>query len=194
MKRALTFLLVLSLFPILPQGASAGEIRIDRSARGAFSLLTHGGKRVSERDFGGRHLLVFFGYGSCPDVCPSDLATMAAALEALGDAGKRVQPLFVTLDPGRDTPPLLGAYVKHFHPRMVGLTGTAEEIAAAAEAYGVRYMRFVQANAGGRYTIDHSAAIYLVGPEGRFRAAFEHGTGPREMATAIARYLKEKNR
>jgi cytochrome oxidase Cu insertion factor (SCO1/SenC/PrrC family) len=171
------------------------EIPIDRSARGSFSLIDHAGRRVSEADLRGRYLLVFFGYTFCPDVCPTDLQTIGTALHALGKAGERVQPIFITLDPERDTAEVLARYVRHFHPRFLGLTGTPEAIALAAQTFGVIHMKGMQTRRGtsakhGDYIVDHSAVIYLLGPDARFLAAYRHGISPGKLAAAVSVHLK----
>ena len=110
--------------------------------RGAFSLVDHTGRSVTHQDFLGRFMLIFFGYTHCPDICPTDLLVMSQALDMLGAAGERVQPIFITIDPERDTPRVMAEFVAHFHPRLVGLTGAPEQVAAAAEVYRVRYRKF----------------------------------------------------
>jgi protein SCO1/2 len=181
------------------QPAVGGEVAIDRTAQGTFALRGAHGKRVSDADFRGRFMLVFFGYTSCPDVCPTDLYTIGEAMKLLGGAGERVQPVFVTLDPERDSAEVLARYASAFHPRFLGLTGTPDEIAAAAENYGVVYVKVrggaaLPVGSGAprstSYTIDHSAYVYLVGPDGRFRAAFAHGTGARALATGVKKHLE----
>lgn len=186
-----TAVALIAIAGLLAVGASraAGEIEVDRSAVGAFSLVSHDGKRVTERDFRGRFLLVFFGYTSCPDICPTDLATIGAAMRSLGAAGRRIQPVFITVDPESDTPEAMAAYVRHFHPRMIGLTGTPDEIAAAAQNFGAIYLK--AARADGRYTVDHSAYIYLLGPDARFRAVFDHGIDDGRLSAGIRKHLKE---
>jgi protein SCO1/2 len=180
--------------------AGGGEVAIDRAAKGAFALRGAQGKRVADADFRGRFMLVFFGYTSCPDVCPTHLYTIGEAMRLLGDAGQRVQPIFVTLDPERDSAEVLARYATRFHPRFLGLTGTPDEIAAAAENYGVVYVRVMKDGAvpaggaaprGASYTIDHSAYVYLVGPDGRFRAAFAHGTGAKALAAGVQEHLEQ---
>ncbi|MBI3916490.1 MAG: SCO family protein [Betaproteobacteria bacterium] len=171
------------------------EIPIDRSARGSFSLVDHTGRRVNEADLRGRFLIAFFGYTFCPDVCPTDLQTIGTALNALGKAGERVQPIFITLDPERDTTEVLARYVRHFHPRFLGLTGTPEAIALAAQAFGVIHVKVMPARRGtnakhGDYVVDHSAVIYLLGPDGRFLAAYRHGISPGNLAAAVSKHLK----
>src|SRR5690349_7329011 len=101
---------------------------------GPFTLVDHTGKQVTDRDFRGRIMLVFFGFTFCPDVCPSGLQVIAAALDKLGPQAQKITPILITIDPERDTPAQLAAYVKSFHPRLVGLTGTPEEIAAVVKA------------------------------------------------------------
>lgn len=182
---------------VLPaQHAMANEeIAVDRTAQGAFALVDHTGRHVTDRDFRGRFMLVFFGYTSCPDVCPTDLQVIGAAVSALGEAGERVQPIFVTLDPERDTADMLAGYVSHFHPRFVGLTGTPEQVALAAQTYGVVYVKAMRSGGSPgseniRYLIDHSTYIYLLGPDGRFLAAFPHGIDPKQLAAKISKHLK----
>lgn len=164
----------------LPQGMTLG---------GPFSLTDHNGRAVSERDFAGRFLLVYFGFTYCPDVCPTELGTMAAALDALDEQGEAVTPLFITIDPARDTPEALADYVSRFHPRMVGLTGTEAQVAAAARAYRVFYAR-VERPEMTQYLMDHSSFIYLVGRDGRVRALFRPETAPETIAQALRGQLR----
>ena len=104
---------------------------------GPFSLVDQTGKRVTDKDYRGKYMLVFFGYTNCPDICPAGLQVMSAALEKLGHRGDDIVPLFITVDPERDTPQKLAAYVKNFSPRLIGLTGSPSDVAAAAKAYRV---------------------------------------------------------
>jgi protein SCO1/2 len=138
---------------------------------GPFTLVDQTGKTVTEADFRGKWMLIYFGYTYCPDVCPTSLTTMVDALDQLGDKGKNVVPVFITVDPERDTPKQLADYVAAFSPRLVGLTGTPEQIAAAARAYRVYYAK---AKEGGStaYLMDHSSIVYLVDPDGKFRQHF----------------------
>ena len=108
---------------------------------GPFTLTDHTGRRVTDKDFRGQHLLVFFGFTYCPDVCPSGLQVMTAALEELGPKAEKITPIFISVDPERDTPEQLALYVSSFHPRLVGLTGTPEEIQQVAKAYRVYYKK-----------------------------------------------------
>lgn len=156
---------------------------------GPFTLTDHTGKRVSDADFRGRFTLVFFGFTFCPDVCPSALQIMAAALDKLGPKAERVVPVLITLDPERDTPTQLATYVKSFHPRLVGLTGTEAEIEAVAKAYRVYFKKVADPKSTAGYTIDHTSIIYLMGPDGSYRAHFTHGASADAMAERLAKLL-----
>lgn len=155
---------------------------------GPFRLTDHRGNRVTEASFRGRYMLIYFGYGFCLDVCPAELATMAAALDRLGDEAESVQPIFITVDPARDTPEFLREYVARFHPRLTGLTGSPDEIAAAAKVYMVYYARAKSAD-NSDYLMDHTSFVYLMGPDGRYRTMFRRDTDPREMASKIGKFL-----
>ena len=177
--------------PDVRRAGTGGTIQASVDIGGPFELVDHTGKPVSDKTFRGRYMLIYFGYGYCPDVCPTELANMAAALDALGSKAESVQPLFVTVDPERDTPEFLADYVVNFHPRLIGLTGTPEQIAAAAKAYKVYYAKAKQP-AGADYLMDHTSFVYLMGPDGRFLALFRGNTEPATMAETIARYMAER--
>ncbi|MCS6931589.1 MAG: SCO family protein [Acetobacteraceae bacterium] len=159
----------------LPEGVSLG---------GPFRLTDHTGRAVTEADFAGGFSLVYFGFTYCPDVCPTELGTMAAALDLLGEAASRITPILVTIDPARDTPAQLADYVSRFHPRLVGLTGSESEVAEIARRFRVFYAR-VHPPDSTEYLMDHSSFIYLVGPDFRARAIFRPNTDPEAMAAAI---------
>lgn len=133
---------------------------------GPFSLIDQTGKRVTDQDFRGRYLLVFFGYTYCPDVCPAALSVISAAIDQLGAAGDVITPVLISIDPARDTPEKMGAYVKSFHPRFIGLTGTPDEVAKAVKAYRVYAKRAPDERNPAEYTMDHSSLVYLMGPNG----------------------------
>jgi cytochrome oxidase Cu insertion factor (SCO1/SenC/PrrC family) len=145
-----------------------------------FALTDHTGRRVTEADFAGRWQLVFFGFTYCPDICPTTLAYLARVLDLLGDQADRVAPLFITVDPARDTPEVMAAFVAAFHPRLIGLTGTDDEIAAAAKAFRVYYERMDQADAPDGYLMAHAGYLYLMSPAGRFETVFREGDGTAE--------------
>ncbi len=172
--------------PPPPLPASLGPI----SFGGPFTLVDHTGAPRTDRDFHGRFMLVFFGYTNCPDICPTGLTTMAAALDALGARAAQVQPLFITVDPERDTE-VLADYVAHFHPRLVGLSGSQAQVGAAVRAYRVHRGKVVtSADAGADdYLVTHSSLTFLMDPDGAFLTLFPHGTTAPAMATAIGNYL-----
>jgi protein SCO1/2 len=155
---------------------------------GPFRLIDHTGKRVTEADFKGRFMLLFFGYTHCPDVCPAELQTMGRAMDRLAAKGDNIVPVFISVDPERDSPAILKAYVAAFHPSMVGLTGSAAEIKAAAKAYKVHYRKQPGAKPGDtEILMDHTSFIYLVGPDGKVVALIRGGTRPEVLAKELAR-------
>ena len=150
---------------------------------GGFSMVAHTGESVSDASYPGEYLLVVFGFTNCPDICPLDLARMSMAINQLGAAGERVRPLFVTVDPKRDTVERLAEYVAPFHPRLVGLTGTRAQVAATAKAYDVDY---IVGEFGGEYLVQHTAGTYLVAPGDRhILRKFRSGVSPGDMSKAI---------
>ena len=171
-----------------PLAAQTADPLADRFG-GPFTLAAHDGRRVSDTDFRGRFMLIYFGYTRCPDVCPVDLLTMGEALKILGPLGERAQPLFITVDPERDTAKLLADYVEAFHPRMLGLTGTDAEIARAVKAYKVHRVKYTPANDPKTYGVDHSSLTYLMGPDGKFRTLVPHNTTSARMAEVLRPYL-----
>ena len=151
---------------------------------GPFALTDQNGTRRTEADFRGRLMLVYFGFTHCADVCPTDLMQMALAVDRLGPAGEMVQPVFITVDPERDTPEHLKQYLPLFHRRFVGLSGDAAAVQAAARAYRV-YHRKVEREDGSDYTVDHSAFIYLMGADGEYLGFFPPGTTAERLAEVI---------
>jgi cytochrome oxidase Cu insertion factor (SCO1/SenC/PrrC family) len=158
---------------------------------GPFTLTDQTGKRVTDRDFRGKFMLVFFGFTNCPDVCPTALQVMAAALDKLGPNAERITPVFVSVDPEHDTPAMLAAYVASFHPRLVGLTGSQAEIDAVAKEYRVYVKKVPDPKSSAGYTMDHSSIIYVMGPDGSYRAHFTHATSPDAMASRLAGMLQK---
>ncbi len=159
------------------------------SLGGPFALVDHTGRTVTDKDLAEWYLLIFFGYTYCREICPTELGTMLAALDLLGDAGRDIRPILITVDPERDTSEALSQYVSLLDPRLVGLTGSAEQIAKVASAYRVLYAK-VKMGYDDDYLMDHSAFIYLMGPEGDFRAMFRRGSTPERLAAAISRHIK----
>ncbi len=159
------------------------------SIGGPFSLTDGDGRAVTDRDFRGRWMLVYFGYTSCPDVCPTTLNQVAEAMDRLGPKADRLRPVFITVDPARDTPAVVKQYVAAFGPRLVGLTGSPEAIAQVAREYRVYYAVHTTGGNPGDYTVDHSSVLYLIDPEGRFVAPIRADATGSDMAAAIARHL-----
>ena len=157
------------------------------SIGGSFTLVDHTGKTVSEADFRGRFMLVFFGFTYCPDACPTALTTMAEVLDIIGPAADRIVPVLITVDPERDTPEQLAMYVRHFYPSLVGLTGSAEQVAAAAKVFRVYYAKVKEeGKEEGDYEMDHTTNVYLMGPDGKFRVHFSgQATTAETMAAGI---------
>jgi protein SCO1/2 len=172
-----------------PQGGQPVQSSGAALIGGPFSLVGTGGKPVTDRDFRGRYMLIFFGFTHCPDICPAELQVIAQALEQLGDKAKTVVPIFITLDPERDTPEAMANYVKSFGPNFVGLTGSPEAIAAAAKAYRVAYSKVENKESAGDYSVDHSALVYLMDPEGRYVTHFSYGLSADQMAEKLVKLL-----
>ena len=172
-----------------PQGGQPVQSSGTALVGGPFSLVGTYGKPVTDRDFRGRYMLIFFGFTHCPDICPAELQVIAQALDKLGDKGKNVVPVFITLDPERDTPQVMAEYVKSFGPNFVGLTGSPEAIAAAAKAYRVAYAKVENKDSASDYSVDHSALAYLMDPEGRYVTHFSYGTSAEEMAEKLRKIL-----
>jgi protein SCO1/2 len=157
---------------------------------GPFALTDHTGKPVTDAQFRGRTLLVLFGYTSCPDMTPSALQVLSAALDRLGAKAARFAPVLITVDPEHDTPARLAPYVARFHPRLVGLTGTPAEIARVLEAYRIRSVRRrddPQSPAG--YTIDHPARIYVMDGDGGFRTLLNPAAGVDAVTASLKSLL-----
>ena len=165
------------------EGASMG---------GPFTLTDQNGRRVSDRDFAGKYRLIYFGYTFCPDVCPVDMQVIGAGLRRFeaedGARAARVQPIFISVDPARDTPAVLRQFVAAFHPRTIGLTGSEAEIAQVAREYRIFYQRG-EASAGG-YMVNHTRMAVLYGPEGQPIAIIPHDQGPEGVATELGRWVR----
>lgn len=174
-KLSLANLNLENLGAVIPGGVTVG---------GPFALTDTTGVAVTEATYRGRWMLVYFGYTFCPDVCPTELQTIVAAFDRLGPAAAPIVPIFITVDPDRDTQAALAEYVKLFDDRLVGLTGTKDQIAAAAKSYRVYYAKTTPKDASS-YLMDHSSFIYLIGPDGGFRALYRHGISVQELADAL---------
>ncbi len=155
---------------------------------GPFALIDQNGTVRHDTDFRGELMLVYFGYTYCPDACPAALQMMSAALDELGDGAKDIQPIFISVDPERDTVAQMKLYASNFHPRLLALTGTPEQTAAAARAYRI-YVEKVKQPGSEDYLVDHSSFIFLMGRDGRLLTYFPSDVTADAMAAAIKKYL-----
>lgn len=191
-------------FANLKTRAPVGESERSRTAEeiareivtGEFALIDERGQPVADTDFRGSWLLVFFGFTHCPDVCPTTLGTVALVMDALGTDGEALQPLFITVDPARDTPDIVGEYAAAFHPRIIGLTGNEEQIAAAAKSHRAYYAKVPVSDATGtgtdKYAMDHSAHLYLMDPDGLYATAFSQADSVEAMVRNIRDRMSRK--
>lgn len=168
-----------------------GDISVGKALIGGpFELTSHDGKRVRDAKYRGKLMLVYFGFTYCPDICPAGLQVISAALDNIGAQSDKVAPLFITVDPERDTPEQLKSYVSSFHPSLTGLTGSAEDISAAAKAYRV-YYRKAQDPSLSEYTMDHTSFVYLMDDKGDFITHFPHAVTPDKLAARLKAELEK---
>ena len=160
---------------------------------GAFTLVDQDGKQVSDRQFDGKYRIVYFGYTFCPDVCPIDLQTIAKAMRQLDKSdpalSAKVQPIFITVDPERDTPQVLKQYVSAFYPRLIGLTGSTSQIEDVKKKFGIFSQKADRADAS-EYAVDHSRIVFLFGPKGEPIAILPHEQGAEAVAAEIKRWAR----
>lgn len=195
MKRRV-FCATLAALPFLPHTlalAASPHTTFDlepRSINPRYLLIGPQGSAVSNEDFRGRFQLITFGYTFCPDICPTTLVDMAETLKLLGEDAQRVQAIFISVDPDRDTPQQLATYTDFFDKCIIGLTGSPALIQAAARNFKVRYEKVIKENQDPRnYAVDHSAGLYLLGPEGAFIKKFAYATPADSMASEIRQLL-----
>lgn len=190
------FVLVVSLLTAVLAGTVvAGYLLWSRADKGTaaliggpFALVDQDGRAVTQDVLKGRWSLIYFGYTYCPDVCPTSLSVMTQALDQLGPLAEQVTPVFVTVDPERDTVQQLKLYHESFHPSFLMLTGTPEQVRKAAQAYRV-YFRRAESEGATEYLMDHSSITYLMGPDGQYVTHFGHEATPEGMAAAIRQKL-----
>lgn len=157
-----------------------------------YLLMDANGRAVTNEDFRGVFQLITFGYTACPDVCPTTLVDMSVVLKELGDQAERLQPLFVTVDPERDDAERLRTYTAHFHPRILGLTGSPALVQRAADNFKVRVERVRDSDApSDRYLVDHTVGMFLLGPDGQFLRKFAYAQRGREIAEQIRELLAD---
>ena len=187
MSRLRRGLLVL-LLSTLSTGSWAGQPTDEIG--GDFSLTDHHGDAFELSQLRGKLVLLFFGYTFCPDICPTELSNLAAVLNGLGDQGERVQGLFVSLDPERDTPEVLREYTGYFNPSLIGLTGAGEEVDRIAQMYRVRYQRHERPD--GRYSLDHTADLYVIDQQGELAAVVPYGLPPEHVLRLVRDMLSRE--
>jgi protein SCO1/2 len=176
-------LLVLLVWLVL---GSSSAIKVG----GPFTLTDTTGKTVTDRHFHGKYLLLYFGYTYCPDICPTTMATITDALASLGEGAKQVQPVFVTVDPARDTPAVLADYIARFSPRWQGLTGSDDHLQAMEKEYHVYAAKHVTGAGPGDYLMDHSSIVYLLDPAGKFQALIDADQPTEAVAANLKSQLK----
>ncbi|MGH7087481.1 MAG: SCO family protein [Stellaceae bacterium] len=199
MKWSRNLLLGVLAFLVLAAGAvfvsgvwqNGGSLSLPSIAVGGpFTLESSDGRTVTDKTYRGKWQLIYFGYTFCPDACPTTLNEIAGAMQKLGPLAADVQPLFITIDPARDTPQVLGKYVKAFDPRIVGLTGTADQVAATARAFRVYAEKVPDKDAPDGYLMDHSSIIYVMRPgDGRFVATLATGDSADRIATRLKKLI-----
>ena len=199
-SRVRALLVILSLFGVVlfcdvaaaEEQPSAAQMMDDLmygrgTVGGPFTLTDQAGRTRSDSEFRGKLMVVYFGYTYCPVVCPADLMAISQALDALGPAAEGIQPVFITVDPERDTK-ALADYVAAFHPSLVGLTGSPEEVRKVANSYKAFYVK-VPDERSGEYSIDHAGVIYLMGRNGEYLGFMPPQTGPDRLTEVLRRYL-----
>jgi protein SCO1/2 len=193
MRARLIFIVVIAfavggLSALLLRGAVPSSTQLSTGKAligGPFTLTNQNGQTVTEKDFLGKYMMVVFGYTFCPDICPTELGLMTEALNKLGEKAKQVTPVFITIDPKRDTVEQVKSYISSFHPSMVGLTGTEEQIKQAASAYRVYYAQADGETQSDAYLMDHSTFIYLISPQGDYATHFGYGISPDELTQRL---------
>ncbi len=155
-----------------------------------FVLQGGDGKLVRASDLRGKYLLVYFGFTHCPDICPTTLLLMNNALTQLGKKSSQIQPIFISVDPKRDTPKLAADYARHFSPSILGLSGTPEQVKQAADSFKVYYSEVKEENSAVDYVVDHSGFIYLMGPDGAYVGHFPSTISEAELSQELTRYVR----
>ncbi len=175
-------------FMALPGIALGAEESAELKLGGPFELIDHNGRRVTDQDYLGKYMLIYFGYTYCPDICPTSLVRMAGALNLMDERENTIQPIFVSVDSRRDTPERMAPYVKAFHPRLVGLSGDSDAISVAAESFWVQYFAGM---IEGEYMVGHTGYFYLVGPDGSFIEKIPDAIAADKLADKLLHYLDQ---
>lgn len=157
---------------------------------GPFTMLNQKGETVTEKSFEGHYTLYFFGFTFCEDICPAEMQVVSGALKELGPDAAKIIPVFVSVDPERDTPKVIGDYVANFDPRFIGLTGTPEQLAVMAKAFHVYYKKVPDEKNAQNYEMDHPSILYLMGPDGKFAKHFPYSTDAKNLALELKKVLE----
>ncbi|MBN66366.1 MAG: SCO family protein [Rickettsiales bacterium] len=171
----------------LPSDTSYGEAAIG----GAFTLTDHNGNVVTDKDLLGKYSLVFFGFTHCPDICPTSLLIISNVLEQADVPSEQITPVFISVDPERDTPETMAKYVSHFHPSLIGMTGTDEQIKQVTDAYKVYYAKVQQENSALGYSVDHSGFIYLMDPQGKYVTHYPHNVTQQALTESLKQHVAQ---
>lgn len=169
-----------------PTASESGKALIG----GSFSLVDHHNKPFTDKDLLGKYSLIYFGFTYCPDICPTSLLIITNALNELGNKADQITPVLISVDPERDTPEVLADYVANFHPSLIGLTGTPEQVKKAAQAYKVYYQKVEQPDSEIDYLVDHSGYIFLMNPQGEYVTHYTHDISVEELVASLRQYLK----
>jgi len=198
-NRILRIALGLAVGALIAGGLIAGQILSDQNGHslsvtardfgGPFTLVNQDGETVTEADFEGKWRMLYFGFTFCPAICPTELQRIATTLEELGPLGEKITPIFISVDPERDTPEVMKQYVALFHPRMIGLTGSVEQIKTVKKSYKI-YSARVQDETMSDYTVDHSSFIYLMSPDNDLVRIFRTEDPVEEIVTVSRQALK----
>ena len=173
--------MICTAFPSLAETSGVG---------GRFIMQDHTGQIITDSDFEGSYMLITFGYTYCPDICPTNLAEMSDVLDLLGPRGNNILPIFISVDPARDTADRMKEYLSHFHERFIGLTGSESMLKRLTASYKVAYKIHQPEGADAdQYVVDHAAGMYLMGTDGKFLVKFVYGVNPKEMAKRIEDFL-----
>ncbi|UVC15063.1 SCO family protein [Mesorhizobium onobrychidis] len=182
---SIMFAAALSICPLLARADTPVTVG------GSFTLTAPDGTTVTDETYRGKWLLVFFGYTSCPDICPATLSEIAVAIEELGPDAAKLQPIFITVDPERDTPEVMGKYTGAIDPRIVGLTGSPQQIAAVAQGYGAYSARHKTEAGAEDYVVDHSTYIYIMDPQAKFVRGLDFDTPASLIADTLRKIMAQ---
>lgn len=181
-------LAIASLIAYFQIKAESGGAIVSKNFGGPYTLVDHTGKQVTDQDFKDQYRLIYFGFTYCPAICPTELQRISQVLDNLGEAGNKIQPIFISVDPERDTVDVMKNYISLFHPRLIGLTGTVEQVETIKKAYKI-YAAKVQDETMSDYTVDHSSFIYFMGPDDTLIRIFKMDDSIEHITSIINQFL-----